>query len=217
MHTVHMPGERDKHSWRRAVLAQRAALTETERITEASALAATAERIDPGEWVCAYVPVRGEPGSLAMLDALRAAGARVLLPMTEPSEQPPTEPAQPGRVTEPAPLRWAEYTGADELRKARYGLLEPNGNPMPSEAISRAELVLVPALAVDRRGVRLGRGAGYYDRTLGATDPNARVVVVVRDEELVDRLPEEPHDVRMGWVLTPYGGLQQLERVDVAE
>ena len=64
--------------------------------------------------------------------------------------------------------------------------------------IARAELILVPALAVDRRGVRLGRGAGYYDRTLLAADPAARLVVVVRDEEVVERLPEEAHDVLSG-------------------
>ena len=81
---------------------------------------------------------------------------------------------------------------------------------LPPETIAQAELILVPALAVDRRGVRLGRGAGYYDRTLGAAGPNARLVAVVRDDELVDRLPEEPHDLRMGWALTPLGGLWRL-------
>lgn len=127
-----------------------------------------------------------------MLEALRTAGARVLLPVTGP----------------PGPLSWGEYTGTAELRPARYGLLEPIGPVLPPETVGRAGLILVPALAVDRRGVRLGRGAGYYDRTLAAADPSARLIAVVRDDELVERLPEEPHDIRMGWTLTPSGGLR---------
>ncbi len=70
--------------------------------------------------------------------------------------------------------------------------------------------MLVPALAVDRGGVRLGRGAGFYDRTLPLADPDALLVAVVRDEEIVDHLPAEPHDVRMTHALTPAAGLIAL-------
>ncbi|MGW4090820.1 5-formyltetrahydrofolate cyclo-ligase [Nocardia sp. NPDC004750] len=192
--TVKMPGERDKHAWRTELLARRAVIPATEREKEAFALAAAVEAVSARGWVCAYVPVAGEPGSTAMLDALLAGGARVLLPVTGP----------------PGPLSWAEYTGAGALRRARYALLEPTGAVLPPETVTRAELILVPALAVDLRGVRLGRGAGYYDRTLPAARPDARLVAVVRDDELVDRLPEEPHDLRMGWALTPRGGLRRL-------
>ncbi|WP_040739016.1 5-formyltetrahydrofolate cyclo-ligase [Nocardia tenerifensis] len=189
-----MPGERDKHAWRTEILARRAAKTAEEYAADALALAAAVDGLDVGEWVCAYVPVRGEPGSTGLLDALRVAGARVLVPVTGP----------------PGPLNWAEYTGRESLRRARFGLLEPAGETLPVSAIRSAELILVPALAVDRRGVRLGRGAGYYDRTLAAARPDARLVAVVGDDELVPRLPEEPHDRRMAWALTPRGGLQRL-------
>ncbi|MFG1797795.1 5-formyltetrahydrofolate cyclo-ligase [Nocardia sp. NPDC049149] len=191
---MEMPGEREKHAWRTEIIARRRAETPEEHAADARALVAAAGQLDVGAWVCAYVPVRGEPGSTELLDVLRTAGARVLLPVTGP----------------PGPLNWAEYTGTDSLRRARFGLLEPIAEPLPTSAIARAELILVPALAVDRRGVRLGRGAGYYDRTLSAADPGARLVAVVRDDELVDRLPEEPHDRRMGWALTPRAGLQRL-------
>ncbi|BDT95767.1 5-formyltetrahydrofolate cyclo-ligase [Nocardia sputorum] len=192
--TVKMPGERDKHAWRIELLARRAVMPATEREKEAFALATAVGAMGAHGWVCAYVPVAGEPGSPAMLDALRAGGARVLLPVTGP----------------PGPLSWAEYTGSNGLRRARYGLLEPSGAVLPPSAVGRADLILVPALAVDLRGVRLGRGAGYYDRTLSAARPDARLVAVVRDDELLDRLPEEPHDLRMGWALTPRGGLRRL-------
>ncbi|MBF6330593.1 5-formyltetrahydrofolate cyclo-ligase [Nocardia transvalensis] len=189
-------GQPDKKRWRTELLARRAAVTPAVREAESAALAlAVTEAIEARtQWVAAYVPVGGEPGSTAMLDALRSAGSRVLLPVTGP----------------PGPLDWAEYTGADSLRVARYGLLEPAGPTLSAAAIEWAGVVLVPALAVDLRGVRLGRGAGYYDRTLPAADPDAQLIAVVRDDELVDRLPEEPHDRRMGWALTPGGGLRRL-------
>ncbi len=169
-------------------------MSATVHADEALALAAAVGALGAREWVCAYVPVDREPGSTAMLDALLTGGARVLLPVTGP----------------PGPLSWAEYTGTDAMRRARFGLLEPIGAVLPPAAVARAEVILVPALAVDRRGVRLGRGAGYYDRTLAAARPEARLIAVVRDEEVVERLPEEPHDLRMGWALTPRGGLRRL-------
>ncbi|PFW99849.1 5-formyltetrahydrofolate cyclo-ligase [Nocardia farcinica] len=192
---MEMPGERDKHAWRREILARRSALSAAEHAAEAAALARSVRALAVGEWVCAYVPVRGEPGSTALLEELRAAGARILLPVTGA----------------PGALDWAEYTGVAGLRAARFGLLEPAGPVLGAEVVARAEVILVPALAVDRRGVRLGRGAGYYDRTLGSARPGARLVAVVRDEEFVDRLPEEAHDLRVGWVLTPGGGLRALD------
>jgi 5-formyltetrahydrofolate cyclo-ligase len=78
------------------------------------------------------------------------------------------------------------------------------------DAISSAELILVPALAVDRSGGRLGRGAGFYDRTLILAAPSAARIALVRDSELVDELPTEAHDVRMTGAVTPSGGFVDL-------
>jgi 5-formyltetrahydrofolate cyclo-ligase len=93
---------------------------------------------------------------------------------------------------------------------ARWGLLEPPQPWLPQSALAEADLVLLPALAVDRRGVRLGRGRGFYDRSLPARDPQAPLVAMVRDAELVDELPSEPHDVPMTHALTPQRGLITL-------
>jgi 5-formyltetrahydrofolate cyclo-ligase len=67
-------------------------------------------------------------------------------------------------------------------------------------------------LSVDRCGARLGRGAGFYDRTLGAAAAGAKLVAVVRDDEVLDELPAEPHDIRMTHVMTPTGGVTLLAR-----
>ena len=101
-------------------------------------------------------------------------------------------------------------TGPGELTRGRWGLLEPPEPLLPASALAEAVLVLVPTLAVDRCGVRLGRGSGFYDRSLGGRDPAARLVAVVRDDEVLDELPAEPHDVRMTDALTPHGGLIPL-------
>jgi 5-formyltetrahydrofolate cyclo-ligase len=107
------------------------------------------------------------------------------------------------------PLLWGEYRrGA--LVQARFGLQEPAEPLLPADAIATATVVLVPALAVDRAGARLGRGAGFYDRSLPLAAPGTRLVAVVRDDELIDRLPAEPHDVRMTHALTPNTGLVTL-------
>lgn len=144
--------------------------------------------------VCAYVPVGREPGSIELLDDLRDIGCRVLLPV----------------VVGPEPLDWAEYEGPSSLRKADLGLLEPTGRRIGSRGIGQAEVVLVPALAVDRKGRRLGRGGGYYDRSLPLAGAGTRLVAVVRDDEFVEELPGEDHDVAMSEVLTPAGGVQDL-------
>ena len=82
----------------------------------------------------------------------------------------------------------------------RWGLLEPPGPWLPESALAEASVVLVPRLAVDRRGVRLGRGRGFYDRSLARRDPQARLIAVVRDAEFVDELParaaRRTHDAR---------------------
>ena len=143
--------------------------------------------------VCAYWPVGSEPGSSELLDRLAELCDTVLIPVTVL-----------GPAGEHAPLRWGEYRPGS-LVEGPFGLREPAGPSRAPEAIADAGVVLVPALAVDRRGVRLGRGGGFYDRSLGLCRPGTRLVAVVRDDEVVDELPGEPHDVPMTHALTPAG------------
>ena len=148
--------------------------------------------------MCAYVPIRFEPGSIALLDTLLRLDAGVLIPV-----------ARIDADSVPQPLQWGEYRPG-RLVTAQFGLLEPPEPWLPAEAVADATIVFVPALAVDGAGVRLGRGAGFYDRSLPLADPAARLVAVVRDDELVDRIPAERHDVRMTHALTPRQGLVAL-------
>ena len=123
---------------------------------------------------------------------LNARGIRLLLPVTMDDDD----------------LDWAEYRGPEHLVERRRGIREPDGALLGRDAIAAAATVLVPALAVDWQGWRLGQGGGSYDRVLPRT--TAPTIAIVFDEELVERLPNEAHDRRVAVVLTPRGGLRQL-------
>jgi 5-formyltetrahydrofolate cyclo-ligase len=188
-----------KTELRAEILTARRALAAQLHDAEAHALSGhLPDFIGAGETVCAYVPVGTEPGSAELIDSLLRHEVRVLLPV-----------ARHDAVGLPVPLLWGEYRPGG-LVQARFGLQEPAEPWLPADAIAAATVVLVPALAVDRAGVRLGRGAGFYDRSLPLAAPGARLVAVVRDDELVEQLPAEPHDVRMTHALTPSGGLSAL-------
>jgi len=190
---------RTKGEYRTAALAARRALPEDVRRTESMKLSEHLAGVVRGSTtVCAYWPVGQEPGSPDLLDRLAGAGVTVLLPV-----------AALGADGEPRPLGWGEYRPGS-LVEGLFGIREPAGPALGPEAIATSDLVLVPALAVARDGVRLGRGAGFYDRTLPLCAPGTRLVAVVRDAELVDGLPREPHDVLMTHALTPAAGLVRL-------
>lgn len=190
-----------KAGLRARLLAARRAVPGEVRRTEAELLCGHLDAaVGAARTLAAYAPVGAEPGSVEMLDALARGGRTVLLPVPR---------AGPGG--EHLPLEWGRHVPG-RLTAGRFGLSEPAPPWLPASALAEVEVVLAPALAVDRRGVRLGRGGGFYDRSLPLCRPGTPLVAVVRDSELVDELPAEPHDVRMTHALTPHGGLLRLAR-----
>ena len=183
-----------KPALREQILARRRARPAPERAAAAASVASALLRGLAGtRTLAAYVPEEIEPGAGRLPAAYTQLGARVLLPIIPPT----------GRE-----LGWAVDTG--RLAAGRFGLFEPVGPRLGPTAIGAADVVVVPALAVDRRGVRLGRGGGYYDRALVHARPDAILVALVFDDELVDELPAEEHDRRVDAVVTPSGGWQHL-------
>ena len=148
-----------------------------------------------GSVVCAYVPTRTEPGSTDLLDAVAEIAQRVLLPITG----------------EPGPLSWVEYSGANGLRPAKYGIREPVGPVLPPESPVRRGMHADPCSRGGSSRNTPRPCAGFYDRTLGSVGPQTRLVAIVRDSELVEALPADDHDIPMGWALTPSGGLTPLQ------
>ena len=183
-----------KAECRAAVLARRRAVPADVRRTESELLREhLPDAVGDAATVCAYWPVGSEPGAPELLERLAELCNTVLLPVTAI-----------GTDGEHQPLRWGDFRPGN-LVEGPFGLREPAGQSRGPEAITEAEVILVPALAVDRRGVRLGRGGGFYDRSLSLCRPGTRLVAVVRDDEVLDELPEDPHDVPMTHALTPAG------------
>ena len=137
--------------------------------------------------VAAYVSVGKEPGTGPLLDVLAESGKRVLLPCLLPDND----------------LDWAAYDG--RLVRAARGLLEPAGPRLGVDAIATADVVLVPGLAVDDAGYRLGRGGGSYDRALGRVPVGTFTCVLLYPDEVGVPVPVEDHDRRVVAAATSEG------------
>jgi 5-formyltetrahydrofolate cyclo-ligase len=139
--------------------------------------------------VAAYVSVGTEPGTGPLLERLLALGRRVIVPVLLPDYD----------------LDWAVYDGPAGVVRARAGLLEPTGPRLGLEAVATADAVLTPGLAVDRTGLRMGRGGGCYDRVLGRVPVGTFTCTLLYPGELLDEVPAAPHDRRVTAVATPEG------------
>lgn len=140
--------------------------------------------------VAAYSPMPSEPGGSALLPALIKEGWEIMLPITLSGGE----------------LQWAMYTPGELTPGEFFDIAEPTGPRLPSSALSTCDVIIVPALGVDRRGVRLGQGAGYYDRAL-LHAPNQPRIALVYDNEVHDSLPADPHDQPVHAAVTPSGVL----------
>lgn len=139
--------------------------------------------------VAAYISLTNEPGTGPLVERLHELGRRLVLPVLLPDND----------------LDWAVYEGPHALVPASRGLLEPAGPRLGPEAVATADVVLCPGLAVDRRGYRLGRGGGSYDRALARVPVGTFVCTLLYDGELLDRVPAEEHDRPVTAIATPSG------------
>jgi len=180
----------EKAALRGNLLARRRRLAVADLVDNAAAIAAralAAPEIARAATVAAYVSVGREPGTGSLLDALVARGHRVLLPV----------------LRRDGDLDWCRYTDSASLAPAARGLLEPVGSRLGVEAIGQADAVLCPGLAVDRNGLRLGRGGGSYDRALARVIRPTWVAVLLYDYEVIERVPIDLHDKRVDAAITP--------------
>jgi 5-formyltetrahydrofolate cyclo-ligase len=157
-----------------------------ERARAVADLLMEAPEIRRAATVAAYVSVSSEPGTGPLLDRLREAGKRVILPLLLPDND----------------LDWAAYDGPRDLHTARRGLLEPAGPALGLDALATADAVLVPGLAVGRDGTRLGRGGGSYDRALARVPTGTFVCALLNSEEVLETVPQDTHDRPVSAVAT---------------
>jgi 5-formyltetrahydrofolate cyclo-ligase len=185
-----------KRALRRFLKAQRDARTAVDRDRLAGAVTAVGlelPQLRRAGCVALYASVPGEPGTAGLRAGLRDLGVRVLLPVVGPDPQ-------------RRDLDWAEDTG-DLVPGGPLGLPEPAGPRLGADGIAQARVIVVPALAVDTAGTRLGRGRGYYDRALRQLGEHVLVLALVHDGEVFDAattpVPRDPHDVPVHGAVTP--------------
>ena len=145
--------------------------------------------------VAAYFSVGSEPDTHSLIFGLWKRGTYVILPLLRPDGD----------------LDWASYEGPDSLVPGPKGLMEPAEPARGVDAVARASLVLVPALAVDTRGNRLGRGGGSYDRALARVGPRVPVIALLNDGELLDHVPAAPHDRPVSMAALPSRGIVSIQ------
>jgi 5-formyltetrahydrofolate cyclo-ligase len=133
-----------------------------------------------------YAPLADEPDLWPLLTEALAAGKTVALPRFEGEQN------HYAAALIRDPMR--------DIRPGRFGVREPVAD-CPGVELNRLDLMLVPGVAFDLDGGRVGRGRGYYDRLLSEFAGVACGVAF--DEQIVARVPREPHDARLNCLLTP--------------
>ena len=136
----------------------------------------------------AYLSTPDEPSTRDFLEWACAHEIRVLLPISRSDGL----------------LDWAPYDGKAESVDD-FGMPTPTSELLGPIAINSVDLIVVPAASVDRTGMRMGWGRGYFDKTLGSMENCPPVYAVIFDDELVDEVPSERHDQRVDGVVTPSG------------
>lgn len=200
----------DKVSWRRAIRAARRAMGEAERAELADRLSEQVTRalgdrnLPPARpdgsarKVAAYFSSPDEPDTSILLGQLTQRGYEVYLPVCEPRYQ----------------MSWTRWDEGTELVPSRVApVMEPVGERHGAELFDQVELMLIPALAVDSAGMRLGQGGGYYDRFLPRLDGRGtRIAAIVYDDEFVEAgsFHVNSYDRPVGLVITP-GARNELD------
>lgn len=225
-----------KRPLRKAAIARRKAVPADDRATAADALAnaaqslvdellhAACERTEDtadapsgAPTVAAYVSMGSEIAMDGLLRVLLDAGCRVLVPRLgtgldvgwselndmDTLRDVPAAPVSKASGANAEPQQSAASTANTHISHRPQ---EPDTEVLGPQALAQADLVIVPALAVDALGVRLGRGGGWYDRALAFRRDGVRVIAVCWPWETpCDPLPREDHDVPVDGVLTPEG------------
>ena len=182
---------------RRRVVAARAAMSAEDRAAAGPMIrdhVLSLPQVAAAGTIAAYYSIGTEPASRSLVYALWKRGSYVVLPVLLPGGD----------------LDWASYEGPDSLVPGPRGVLQPAEPPRGPATVSRADVVLVPAVAVGRSGHRLGRGGGSFDRALARVGEQVPSIALLYDDELVDEVPVDEHDQAVRAVARPGHGVTWL-------
>ncbi len=183
----------DKNSARAFFSSVRAAIPTDKHKEYSQALCHGIEMLDEyknSDTVLLYFPTRSEPDLRDVAEHALNGGKKVALPISN---------------TETCTLTFCEVSDLDELSPGAYGISEPS-NTAKTAALTQKTLCIVPALALDRDGYRLGYGKGYYDRFLEKF--NGITVCAIFSELLCDRLPRLDTDIPVKIIITETGAIR---------
>lgn len=169
------------------MLARRRALTETEARSAGQfaqqALIATREFAE-ARAVALYFPVHNEVDTAEVMREAQASAKTVLFPAVCPGG-----------------LEFRQICDPGMLRRGAFSIPEPDA-ACPVYSPGEADLIVIPGVAFDMSGRRIGYGKGFYDRALHQLEGKGRLVGLCYDFQIVDEIPGEPHDVRMDIIIT---------------
>jgi len=182
---------RIKSEVRRAAAEARRSLNASERLARSRRIVAFCRDIDgfsSAEVVCSYVNFREEVETAEFIAALLREGRRVAVPVhLHGTAQPPI---------------FAEIRSLSELAPNHFGILQPPPATARLVATAAIPLFLVPGLAFDPAGRRLGYGLGFYDRAFADAAPGALKVGLAFELQILESVPADPHDVPLDFVVT---------------
>lgn len=135
--------------------------------------------------VCIYMSLPEEPPTKDLINEVKKLGRNVWLPRINGND-----------------LLWIK--NPDNFAKGPYGIDEPVGDGVLAKEIKNLGVVILPALAVDVNGTRLGKGKGFYDRVLAQISEDVKRIVLLFDLEFILEIPKESHDMGVHTIATPY-------------
>jgi 5-formyltetrahydrofolate cyclo-ligase len=172
-------------------------LTETRKALPPLAAAHSSDRIQDqvltsslyreAQTIVLYAAKDNEPAAWLILEHALASGRIVIFPKLASNN---------------SLLSLIKVGARENLRPGAFGILEPTGTEMASPAHLARALICVPGVAFGLSGQRLGRGGGHYDRLLAASHPQAITAGLAHSFQVLDRLPQSPHDRRLGFIVT---------------
>lgn len=176
-----------KRSIRRSMLAHRKALS-AEEFASASLLVQetflATENYHRSRSMIVYSPINLEVDTGLIVSSALASGKRVAFPVVAGHE-----------------LVFREVTDLSQLRKGAFGILEPGEEGRPF-MLEEADLLILPGVAFDLKGHRIGYGKGYYDKTIHSLEGSGKIIGICFDFQLVDEILGESHDVKMDLIIT---------------
>ena len=141
------------------------------------------ERVKQAKTICTFISAFKEPDTVEIIKELWEQGKKVVVPITD---------------IESGTLSLSYINSMDDMKKGAYGILEPKTVRKADE--NNIDVILVPGLAFDRNGGRMGFGKGYYDRLLESS--KAVKIGLCYDFQILEKIPTEIHDVPMNFVIT---------------